>query len=124
MNIFKSISGLFRSPSGALVLSTTSSAIVTAATLAAQSGNPIGDIALRTATTLENGTLTGPQKKAAVIEAIVPVIITTAAKGGFGALAIDAEQFAALVVEEVVASMKQTPLVKMATALLAVFGVK
>ena len=107
---------------GHAVASAAGSALMTAVTLAAQVGNPIGAAALKTASALEGTGTPGADKKAQVVAAIVPLIITEAAKGNLTAVAADAEQFAGLVVEEVVATMKQTPIVMLGEALLKALG--
>ncbi|WP_267382249.1 MULTISPECIES: hypothetical protein [unclassified Sphingomonas] len=90
----------------------------------AKPGNPVGDAAIATATALEDTTKSGADKKAEVVAVITPLIVEAAKKGGLAALAMDAEKFAGLVVEEVVANLKPTPLVQLAKALLAAFGIK
>lgn len=107
---------------GHAIATAAGSAIVTAVTLAAQSGNPIGAAALKAASAVESTTLTSSEKKAQVVAAIVPVIIAEASKGSFAAVAGDAEQFAGMVVEEVVSTMKQTPIVQLGEALLKALG--
>ncbi|WP_267382613.1 MULTISPECIES: hypothetical protein [unclassified Sphingomonas] len=106
----------------AIVAASASLSHVVAAT--AEPGNPVGDAAISTATALENTKQSGAEKKAAVVAAITPLIVQAATKGGLAALEVDAEKFAGLVVEEVVANLKPTPLVQLAKALLAVFGIK
>lgn len=54
--------------------------------------------------------------------AVVPLVISESRKGNLTAVAADAEQFARLVVEEVVATMKQTPIVMLGEALLKALG--
>ncbi|WP_242095403.1 hypothetical protein [Sphingomonas sp. CROZ-RG-20F-R02-07] len=98
------------------------SAITTAVAVAAQTGNPIGAAALKAVTTAESTTLTGAEKKAQAISIVKDVVIAEAAKGGVSAAIADAEQFAGMVVEEVVATMKQTPIVKLGLALLHALG--
>ena len=107
---------------GHAIAASAGSAITTAVTLAAQAGNPIGAAALKAASALESSTLTGAEKKTQVVAAIVPVVIAEASKGSFAAVAADAEQFAGMVVEEVVATMKQTPIVQLGEALLKALG--
>lgn len=99
------------------------STLATAVTLAAQTGNPIGTAALAAVTAAESTTLTGAEKKAQVIAAIAPVIVAEASKGSLTAIVADVEAFAGLVVEEIVATLKRTPLVRLGEALLHALGI-
>ena len=99
------------------------STLAAAVTLVAQAGNPIGAATLAAVTVAESTTLTGAEKKAQVVAAVAPVVIAEAGKGSLAVIAKDAETFAGLVVEEVVAMLKRTPLVAIGEALLHALGV-
>ena len=114
-SILRSIVG--SAPAAAIVV-TASTALTQAVATAAQAGNPIGAMAIKTATALESTSMTGAEKKKVVVAAIVPLVMESAGKGGMAAIAADAEAFAGLVVEEVVAAIKATPLAQLAMALL------
>ena len=58
-----------------------------------------------------------------MIAAVAPVVIAEAAKAGTPALQQDAETFAGLVLEEVLASVKKTPVVAIGEAILKLLGV-
>ncbi|WP_174290992.1 hypothetical protein [Sphingomonas bacterium] len=96
---------------GHSLTSAAGSGLTTAITLAAQTGNPIGAAALAAVDAAEASGKSGPEKRADAIAAVAPIVVAEAAKGSFSAVAKDAETFAGLIVEEVVASMKRTPAV-------------
>ncbi|WP_267396197.1 MULTISPECIES: hypothetical protein [unclassified Sphingomonas] len=102
------------------VIAVAATALTRAVAAVAQKGNPIGDAALAAVNAAESTALTGAEKKDQVIAAIKPVIIAEAAKGGLKAIVDDVEHFAGMVVEEVVAQVKQTSLLTIATALLKI----
>jgi hypothetical protein len=100
------------------------SALGRAAAAAAKAGNPLGDAARVAAKAAEAGGAPGAVKKADVIEAITPIVIELATKGGFAAIGKDAELFAGMVVEEVVAELYPTPLLSIALAVSRFLGLK
>lgn len=124
MSIKSFFSGIFGGSTVAAAVTIAGTALTTAAAAAAKAGNPIGDAAIRAATLADTTALSGADKKAQVIAVITPVIVAEAAKGGLAALVADVEQFAGMVVEEVVAEMKATPLAQLAAALLKALGIK
>ena len=91
--------------------------------VAAQIGNPIGAATLAAITAAEQTGKTGSEKRADVIAAVAPLVVTEAAKGGVSAVVADAEQFAGLVPEEVLATVKQTPVVAIGMAVLKMLGI-
>ena len=99
------------------------SGLTKAVTVAAQIGNPIGAATLAAITAAEATGKPGAEKRADVIAAVAPLVVTEAAKGGVSAVVADAEQFAGLVLEEVLATVKQTPIVAIGAALLKLLGV-
>lgn len=105
------------------VVALASTVLMQAVAAAAQRGNPIGDAAFKAITAIETSGLSGSEKKAQVIAAIVPVIEAEAKKGGT-AVVNDIEQFAGMVVEEVVASLKPTSLASIARSILKALGLK
>jgi hypothetical protein len=123
MNIITRIKGILGSSAAHATIAVATSGLSVAVAEAATAGNPIGDAAIAAAKAVEVPGKTGAEKKAAVIEAIKPVIVEAATKAGRTALAAEVEAFAGLVVEEVVAGMKATPLGMLASALLTAFGV-
>ncbi|WP_267396719.1 MULTISPECIES: hypothetical protein [unclassified Sphingomonas] len=106
------------------VIAVAATALTRAVAAVAEAGNPIGDAAIAAVNAIESTTLTGAEKKAQVIATLVPVIKDEVAKGGLAAVVADVEQFAGMVVEEVVAQVKQTSLLTIATALLKLLGFK
>lgn len=100
------------------VIPIAATALTRAVAAVAQTGNPIGDAAIAAVTAIESTALTGAEKKAQVIATLVPVIKDEVAKGGLAAVIADFEHFAGMIVEEVVAQMKQTSLLTIATTLL------
>ncbi|WP_174286617.1 hypothetical protein [Sphingomonas bacterium] len=98
------------------------SGLTTAVTLAAQAGNPIGAAARVAIDLAESTGKTGPEKKADAATAVGQVVVSEAARGGFSAAVTDAENFAGLVIEEVLSSIKKTPLVAIGAALLKLLG--
>lgn len=107
------------------VVALASTSLVHAVASAAQRGNPIGDAAYKAVAAMENGTgLTGAEKRATAIAAIGPVIAAELAKGGLAAVINDIEQFAGMIVEEVVGQFKQTSLLSIALSILKSLGLK
>jgi len=104
------------------VIAFAATALTQAVAAVAQAGNPIGDAALAAVQAAENTSLSGPDKKAKVVAAIKPVIVAEAAKGGLTAIVADVEQFAGMIVEEVVAKAKQTSLLAIASTILNLLG--
>lgn len=107
---------------GHMLATAAGSGLATAVTLAAQAGNPIGAAALAAVDAAEASGKTGADKKVAAIAAVAPIVVAEAVKGGTAALLQDAETFAGLVVEEVVGSLKQTPIVMIGEAVLHALG--
>ncbi|WP_267378070.1 MULTISPECIES: hypothetical protein [unclassified Sphingomonas] len=99
------------------------SGLTKAVAVAAQIGNPIGAATLAAVTAAEVTGKPGADKRADVIAAVAPLVVTEAAKGGVSAVVTDAEQFAGLVLEEVLASVKPTPIVAIGLALLKALGI-
>jgi len=99
-------------------------ALSQAVAAAAQRGNPIGDAAHKAVAAVEGSSLSGIEKKSQVISAIFPVIVGELAKGGITEVIKDVEQFAGMVVEEVVGQFKQTTLLSIAMTILRLLGVK
>lgn len=118
MKIFGRTISINISRVGAVAVTALSAAV--AAT--AKAGNPIGNAAIAAVAAAESTTLTGAEKKAQVVAAIAPVVTTELARGGLSAVITDIEQFAGMVVEEVVSQVKQTPLLTLAAALLKLLG--
>ena len=108
----------------ARVVAVAATALSSAVAATAKAGNPIGNAAIAAVAAAESTTLTGPEKKAQVVAAIVPIVTSELTRGGLSAIVNDVEAFAGLIVEEVVSAMKQTPLVQLATALLKLLGLK
>ena len=99
------------------------STLTAAVSLAAQTGKPIGPATLDAIDAAEATGKTGTEKRADAIAAVAPLVLAQAAKGSVTALLADAEQFAALVLEEVLATVKKTPIVMIGEALLKVLGI-
>jgi hypothetical protein len=106
----------------AAVVSVAASALTQAVAAVARAGNPIGDAALAAVKAAESTTLNGAEKKAKVVAALKPIIVAEVAKGGLTAIVADVEQFAGMVVEEVVAEVKQTSLLTIASVILKLLG--
>ena len=66
---------------------------------------------------------TGAEKRADVIAAVAPVVVAEVAKGGLSGIEKDAETFAGLVLEEVLGSVKKTPVVQIGEAILKLLGI-
>ncbi len=105
------------------VATAAASGLTTAVHLAAQTGNPIGAATLAAIDAAEATGKPGAEKRTDVIAAVAPVVIAEAAKGSFFAVAKDAETFAGLVLEEVLGSVKQTPVISIGMALLKLLGI-
>lgn len=127
MSIINTIKSIFSkaaaTPAGTTTTAAVTTGVSTAVKAAAQAGNPIGAATLAAAKAAEQTGKSGAEKRADVIAAVVPVIATEAAKGGFTALEQDAETFASMVLEEVLAQLKTTPIVSLGLALLHVIGI-
>ncbi|NYD88737.1 hypothetical protein [Sphingomonas melonis] len=119
----KILDTIWKAVTGKTAVAVASTILTQAVAAAAQRGNPIGNAAHSAVAAIENTTLSGSEKKAHVIAAIVPVIIAEARKGGT-AVVNDVEQFAGMVVEEVVAQFKQTSLLSIALSILRSLGLK
>jgi hypothetical protein len=61
---------------------------------------------------------TGAEKRAAVLAAVVPAIVSYATKGGLTALVSDAETFASALLESTLTDLKQTGALTIAQAVL------
>jgi hypothetical protein len=122
MSIKSFFKGIFGSAAGQSVVAAAGTALTQAVAAAAQAGNPIGDAAKAGVAAVESSTMTGAEKKAQVVQSLVPVITALASKNGLNTIVTDVEQFAGMVVEEVVAQMKQTPIVSLAMSLLKLLG--
>lgn len=108
---------------GHIIATAAGTGLATAVTLASQAGNPIGAAARAAIDAAETTGKPGVEKKADAVVAVGQVVITEASRGGVSAAKVDAENFAGLVIEEVLASLKQTPIVAIGAALLKLLGV-
>lgn len=100
------------------VLAVAATALTQAVAAVARPGNPIGDAVIAAVAAAENTSLSGAEKKAQVLAAVVDLIKSEVAKGGLSAAITDVEQFAGMVIEEVVGKVKETSLLSIAVALL------
>lgn len=107
----------FLTASGKPLLHAAASGLATGVALAAQVGNPIGSATIAAIDAAEQTGKIGAEKKADVVAAVAPIVITEAAKGGAAVAQRDAETFAGIVVEQVLASVKQTPAVAIGLAI-------
>lgn len=107
----------FLTASGKPLLHAAVSGLATGVALAAQVGNPIGSATIAAIDAAEATGKTGAEKKADVVAAVAPIVISEAAKGGTAVVQRDAETFAGIVAEEALASVKQTPVVMIGTAI-------
>lgn len=126
---FKSIvRSIFASSAAHAAIAVAATALTQAVQAAAQPSNPIGAAALvavqaaEAAIGADGKALSGDQKKAQAMAVVVPLIVTAGSKNGLAVLEADAVQFGGMVIEEIVARMKQTPLLALATALLKQFS--
>ena len=100
------------------------SALSHAVVAVAQKGNPIGDATIKAVAAAEATNVDGPTKKATVLAAVLPVFTAELAKSDLNVIVTDVEQFAGMVIEEVVAQTKTTGLLAIALQVLTLLGIK
>lgn len=122
MNVKKLLGSIFSSSHVHAALGIAATTLTQAVATAAQTDNPIGKAALAAAQAVESTTSTSAEKKSTVVAAILPLVAEVATKGGLTVLAADAETFAGMVVEAVVAQLKPTSVLSLAAVLLKQLG--
>ena len=88
--------------------------------IAAAKTTEIGAAAIAAVKTVEDPALSGAEKMAKAVAIVAPVVLSYAAKGGFGGVLADAESFARSLLESTLADVRQTKALGIAQAVLAV----